>query len=145
MEKVKYKELVKKHKRKEDVLKNTIISFMSGGIMGLLGQGIIDMYTYIFNISSKEAGVYMIETLIFLGCLFTCLGWFDKLVNFCKCGLIIPITGFAHATQSAALEYRREGLVTGIGANMLKLSGTVIIYGVISAYVFGLIRYLIGG
>ena len=145
MEKVKYKELVKKHKRKEDVLKNTIISFMSGGIMGLLGQGIIDMYTYIFDISSKEAGVYMIETLIFLGCLFTCLGWFDKLVNFCKCGLIIPITGFAHATQSAALEYRREGLVTGIGANMLKLSGTVIIYGVISAYVFGLIRYLIGG
>lgn len=145
MEKVKYKELVKKHKRKEDVLKNTIISFISGGIMGLLGQGIIDMYTYIFDISSKEAGVYMIETLIFLGCLFTCLGWFDKLVNFCKCGLIIPITGFAHATQSAALEYRREGLVTGIGANMLKLSGTVIIYGVISAYVFGLIRYLIGG
>ncbi|MBQ8234605.1 MAG: SpoVA/SpoVAEb family sporulation membrane protein [Bacilli bacterium] len=145
MEKVKYKELVKKHKRKEDVLKNTIISFISGGIMGLLGQGIIDMYSYIFNISSKEAGVYMIETLIFLGCLFTCLGWFDKLVNFCKCGLIIPITGFAHATQSAALEYRREGLVTGIGANMLKLSGTVIIYGVISAYVFGLIRYLIGG
>ena len=145
MEKVKYKELVKKHKRKEDVLKNTIISFISGGIMGLLGQGIIDMYTYIFDISSKEAGVYMIETLIFLGCLFTCLGWFDKLVNFCKCGLIIPITGFAHATQSAALEYRREGLVTGIGTNMLKLSGTVIIYGVISAYVFGLIRYLIGG
>ena len=109
MEKVKYKELVKKHKRKEDVLKNTISSFISGGIMGLLGQGIIDMYSYIFNISSKEAGVYMIETLIFLGCLFTCLGWFDKLVNFCKCGLIIPITGFAHATQSAALEYRREG------------------------------------
>ena len=82
--------------------------------------------------------------LIFLGCLFTCLGFFDKWVHFCKCGLIVPITGFAHAMQSAALEYRKEGLVMGIGANMLKLAGSVIIYGVVSAYVFGLIRLLLG-
>ena len=72
------------------------------------------------------------------------MGFFDKWVNFCKCGLIIPITGFAHATMSAALEYRKEGLVTGLGANMLKLSGAVIIFGVVSSMVFSFIRMVVG-
>ena len=87
----------------------------------------------------------MIITLIFLGCLFTCLGFFDDLVHKLKCGLIIPITGFAHAMMSATLEYRKEGLVTGIGANMFKLAGSVIVFGVVSAYTFGLIRFIIYG
>ena len=87
----------------------------------------------------------MIVTLVFLGCFLTCLGFFDKLVHFTRCGLIILITGFAHAMMSAALEYRKEGLVTGIGANMFKLAGSVIIYGVVSAYVFGLLRLIIIG
>ena len=87
----------------------------------------------------------MIITLIFIGCLFTCFGFFDKWVNFAKCGLIVPITGFAHAMMSAALDYRREGFVTGIGASMFKLAGSVIIFGVVSAYVFGLIRILLFG
>ena len=86
----------------------------------------------------------MISTLIFFACLFTALGFFDKWVTFCKCGLIIPITGFAHSMMSASLEYKKEGLITGIGANMFKLAGTVIIYGVVSAYIFGLIRLVIG-
>ena len=87
----------------------------------------------------------MIITLIFIGCLLTAFGFFDKWVNFAKCGLIVPITGFAHSMMSAALEYRKEGFVTGIGANMLKLAGTVIIFGVVSAYVFGLLRLLLFG
>ena len=70
---------------------------------------------------------------------------FDKMVQFAKCGLIIPITGFAHAMMSATLEYRKEGMITGIGANMFKLAGSVIIFGVVSAYVFGLIRLLVFG
>ena len=113
--------------------------------MGLLGQGLIDFYSYIFSISTKDASVFMIVTLIFVGCLLTCLGFFDKLVQLAKCGLIIPITGFAHAMMSATLEYRKEGMITGIGANMFKLAGSVIVFGVVSAYVFGLIRLLIFG
>ena len=87
----------------------------------------------------------MIITLVFLGCLFTCLGFFDKWVSFFKCGLIVPITGFAHSMMSAALEYRKEGMVTGIGASMFKLAGSVIIFGVVSAYIFGLLRIIIIG
>lgn len=145
MEKRKYKEIVDKHTPKENRLYNSLIAFLTGGLMGMLGQGLVDIYSYIFNISTKDASVFMIVTLIFIGCLFTCFGWFDKIVHFARCGLIVPITGFAHSMMSAALEYRKEGLVTGIGANMLKLAGSVIIFGVVSAYIFGLIRLLIMG
>ncbi len=145
MEKERYKRIVDKYTPKEDRLKNALISFFVGGIMGLIGQALVDIYSYCFNIPTKDASVFMIVTLIFIGCLFTCFGWFDKLVNFAKCGLIVPITGFAHAMMSAALEYRKEGMVTGIGANMLKLAGSVIIFGVVSAWGFGLIRILTMG
>lgn len=139
-----YKKIVDKYTPKEDVLKNSIIAFLSGGVMGILGQGLIDLYM-LFNFDLKEASTLMIVTLVFLGVLFTGLGFFDKWVSFFKCGLIIPITGFAHSIMSATMEYKREGLVLGIGANMLKLAGSVIVYGVISATIFGFVRVLIGG
>ena len=145
MEKSKYAKIVKKNTPREKIILNPIIAFLVGGFMGLLGQGLIDFYSYIFSISTTDASVFMIVTLIFVGCLLTCLGFFDKLVQFAKCGLIIPITGFAHAMMSATLEYRKEGMITGIGANMFKLAGSVIVFGVVSAYVFGLIRLLIFG
>lgn len=145
MDKNKYKTLVNKYKPKEDVLKNVLVAFIVGGFMGVIGQGLIDIYSYFFSLSTSDSAVLMIVTLVFLGCFLTCLGFFDKVVNFARCGLIIPITGFAHAMMSAALEYRKEGLVTGIGTNMFRLAGSVIIYGVVSAYLFGLLRLIIMG
>lgn len=145
MEENKYKRLVAKHTPKENVLNNSLIAFIIGGFMGLLGQFLTDIYSYIFNIATSDATMLMIVTLVFLGCLLTCLGFFDKLVHFARCGLIIPITGFAHAMMSATLEYRKEGFVTGIGANMFKLAGSVIVFGVVSAYIFGFLRLIIGG
>ena len=139
-----YQDIVKENSPKENVFMNAVIAFITGGIMGIIGQFLIDFYSSILEVSTKEATVCMLVTLIFLTCLFTALGFFDKFVNFCKCGLIIPITGFAHATMSAALEYRKEGLVTGIGMNMLKLSGAVIIFGVVSSFIFSLIRMVVG-
>ena len=139
-----YQEIVEKNSPKENVIGNAVTAFITGGLMGVLGQFLIDMYVAWLDIPTKEATVCMLVTLIFLRCLFTSLGFFDKWVNFCKCGLIIPITGFAHATMSAALEFRKEGLVTGIGMNMLKLSGAVIIFGVVSSFVFSLIRMVVG-
>ena len=146
MTKNEYKKIIDKYTPKESRIKNAIIAFIIGGIMGMIGNLLVDAYSYYFNLSTKDASVFMIITLIFFGCFLTCLGFFDKWVNFAKCGLIIPITGFAHAMMSAALEYRKEGLVTGIGTNMFKLAGSVIIFGVVSAYIFGLLRiFIIGG
>lgn len=145
MEKNKYKKIVDRYTPKENRLYNGMIAFITGGLMGVIGQGLIDVYSYFLDMSTKDASVLMITTLIFLGCLLTCLGFFDKWVNFARAGLIIPITGFAHSMMSAALEYRKEGMVTGIGANMLKLAGTVIIFGVVSAYTFGMLRLILFG
>ena len=141
----KYDAIVKRHTPKENRLLNGFIAFFIGGMMGVLGEFLVEFYAYIFSISRNDASIVMIITLVFIGCLFTALGFFDKLVKFAKCGLIIPITGFAHAMMSAAMDYRKEGLVTGIGANMFKLAGSVIIYGVVSAYIFGVVRLIIMG
>ena len=140
---MKYKDLVNKKSPKEDILRNSLVSFIVGGSIGVLGQLIVDIYMKVFDITNKTASTYMIVTLIFIGCLLTCLGFFDKVIHKARCGLLIPITGFANSMQSAALEYKKEGFVTGIGANMFKLGGTVIIYGVISSYIFGLVRVII--
>lgn len=145
MEKNKYKTIIKKYKPKENRLYNGIIAFIVGGIIGVVGEFLVEFYSYCFAISTQQAGTFMIITLIFIGCLLTCFGFFDKWVTWAKAGLIVPITGFAHSMMSAALDYKKEGLVTGIGANMFKLAGTVIVFGVVSAYLFGLIRIMLFG
>ena len=86
----------------------------------------------------------MIMIFIVFASLCTALGFFDKWVTKFKCGLLIPITGFAHSMTSAAMDYKNEGPIYGIGSNIFKLAGSVILYGVVSAWIFGMIRYLIG-
>ena len=97
------------------------------------------------NMSRSDSSTLMIVVFIFLASLFTALGFFDNLVSYFRCGLIIPITGFAHSMTSSSLDYKNEGPIYGIGSNMFKLAGSVIIYGVVAAWFFGMIRYLIGG
>ncbi len=145
MKNEKYENIVKKYAAKESRVSNAVIAFIVGGLVGVLGEALIEFFCFKFHVSRNEASTFMIITLIFIGSLCTALGFFDKLVSFARCGLLIPITGFAHSMTSAALDFRKEGLVTGIGANMFKLAGTVIIYGVVSAWFFGTIRLLIGG
>ena len=145
MEKKKYLDLVNKHTPKENVFNNVITAFLVGGLMGLIGQALVDIYSYIFNIPFQQASIFMIVTLIFIGCLLTCFGFFDKVIHRARCGLLVPITGFANAIMSATLEYKKEGFITGIGANMFKIAGSVIVFGVVSAYIFGLVRLMIGG
>ncbi len=145
MEKKDYKKLVDKYKAKETRIQNAIIAFLTGGLVGALAEFLIQVYSYFLDISTSDASVFMIVTLIFVASLFTALGFFDKWVNFARCGLIIPITGFAHSMMSAGMEYKREGLIYGIGSNIFKLAGSVILYGVVSAWFFGTIRYLLFG
>lgn len=145
MDKKKYQKIVDKHKATESRGLNLLIAFVVGGIVGALGQFLIEFYSYYLNISTKDASVFMIVTLIFFATLFTALGFFDKWVTFAKCGLIIPITGFAHSMASAGIEYKKDGPIYGLGSNLFKLSGSVILYGIVSAWTFGLIRYLLLG
>ncbi len=138
----KYEALVKKHAPKENKAKYALTAFFVGGLMGLLGESLIRIYIMLFDVSRNDASTYMIITYIFFASLFTALGFFDKLVAKAKAGLLIPITGFAHSMTSAALDYKNEGPIFGVGSNVFKLAGSVIFYGVVSAWFFGLIRYL---
>lgn len=141
----KYKEIADLHKAKENRLGNSFTSFICGGLMGFLAELIIECLINWFKLSREVSSIYMIVIFIFLSCLFTALGFFDKLVNKYKCGLIIPITGFAHSVMSSSLDSKNEGLIYGIGSNMFRLAGSVILYGVVSAFILGFIRYLLGG
>ena len=145
MDKKDYQRIVNRHKAKESRIQNTIIAFLIGGVVGTLGEILVEFYSYYLDISTKDASAFMLVTLIFFASLFTSLGFFDKWVTFSKCGLIIPITGFAHSMTSAGIEYKKEGPIYGLGSNVFKLAGSVILYGIVSAWFFGLIRYLIGG
>lgn len=141
----KYNQIVNQHTPKEDRLKNAIMTFIAGGIFGVLAELLLRGYMIWFNLPRKESGVIVTLTLVIVASVLTALGVFDICVAKLKSALIIPITGFAHSMTAAALEYRKEGLVLGIGANIFKLAGTVILYGIVSVYIFGLIRLLVMG
>ena len=140
-----YQEFIKKYTPKPPVLKNAFMTFLVGGSLGALSELLLQIYQIILNLPRKEAGVLVTLTFVAIASILTALGVFDVLVAKIKAGLIVPITGFAHSMTSAALEYKNEGLVLGIGANIFKLAGTVIMFGVVAVYFFGLIRLLLIG
>ena len=140
-----YKKLVKKYTPKPKIFQNALIAFIVGGTLGTISELLLEFYEMWLELPRKESGVLVILTLIIIASILTALGVFDILVTKVKSALIIPITGFAHSMTSAALEYKTEGFVLGIGANIFKLAGTVILYGVVSVYFFGLIRLVIMG
>ena len=133
---------------KRPVLRNCIRAFLVGGTICLLGQGITDIYIYYFGFTEKSAGNPTVATLIFISVLLTSLGIYDHIAQWAGAGTAIPVTGFANSMASAALEHRTEGYVLGVGTNMFKVAGPVIVFGVFSAFIIALIRTLftmIGG
>jgi len=139
-----YKELVNELTPKENKLLNLILAFIAGGTLGAIGVGLKDLYLMLGN-SQENSVIYMILTLIAIAAVGTALGWFDKLATIFKAGVLIPITGFSHATVAAAMDSKEEGLVMGVGANIFKLTGSVFVFGVLGATIATLIKLYIGG
>lgn len=134
-----YKKIVKKYTPKENKIKNYIISFISGGIVGVIGELLIRFYM-LLNFSNESATTLMIITVIFFSVMFTSLGFFDDLVRRFRSGLLTPITGFAHSIEVAFIDYKSEGWIKGIGGNAFHLAGSVIITGIVSSILLGIIR-----
>ena len=145
MDNVGYEEFIKKYMPSSRRLENAITTFLFGGLIGLSSEVLLELYEFYLKLPRKESGVLVILTWIVIASFLTALGYFDVLVTKFKSALIIPITGFAHSMTSAALDYRTEGFVLGIGANIFKLAGSVILYGTVAVYFFGLIRLLLIG
>jgi len=143
MDKNEYLELVKKLTPKENKARNYLLAFIMGGFIGVLGEVLKLLFKLLFNLTTLEASSASTLLIIFCACLFTGLGFFDNLVSKFKCGLIIPTTGFAHSVASAALDYKKDGLITGLGSNFFKLAGSVILYGIVSGFIMGIVKVII--
>jgi stage V sporulation protein AC len=136
-----YDKLIKKHIKEENVLKNMIISFFSGGLIGLLGEVLTNIFLKYNNLNDSYLMTFVV--LIIIGSLLTGIGFFDKILSVCKCGLIVPSTGFANTMTSSAMDARSEGFIKGIGASIFKLTGSIILYGIFFGIIFGFIRSMI--
>lgn len=143
MNRKKYLKVVDECTVKDKKLINYINSFTVGGLIGFLGEGIKMICTNYYYLPVSEAVSYVLIIMIFLSCLCTGLGFFDDVVSKFRCGIVISITGFAHSIMSSALDYKKDGLITGIGANFFKLAGSVLLYGILSGFICGIIKVII--
>ncbi len=143
MNKKEYLSLVKKLTPKEKKLENASLAFLIGGTLGFIGEGLKMLIVNFAHITARDATAWVLIIYIFLASLFTGLGFFDKLVMKFKAGLIIPITGFAHSITSSALDYKQDGLITGLGGYLFRLAGCVLLYGIIAAFFFAIIKVII--
>ncbi|NLY32934.1 MAG: stage V sporulation protein AC [Firmicutes bacterium] len=138
-----YQELVKDKVPKPRLAKNLVMAFLVGGSICTLGQLIQNFYIKFFNFPPDKAGDPTVATVIFISGLLTALGVYDKIARHGGAGTAVPVTGFANSVVSAALEFKREGFVLGVGSKMFILAGSVIAFGVVTAFVVGLISALL--
>lgn len=139
-----YDKLSKPFVPSRPVGKNCIRAFLSGGLICLIGQGIQEAYMAIFDMNARVAASPTVATLILISVILTSFGVYDKLAQWCGAGTAVPVTGFANSMCSAALEHRAEGLVLGVGGNMFKLAGSVIVFGTVAAFIIGVICAVMG-
>lgn len=137
-----YDKLAEELKPSKPIVKNCINAFIYGGVIGIIGQALLDFYKSFFNVSEKDATPMMVITVVLIAVILTGFGVYDKLAKHAGAGTFIPITGFANSMASSAIESRSEGLVTGVGASMFKLGGTVITFGIVASFILGGIRYV---
>lgn len=137
-----YKFYTIKHAKKSPMIKDTLFAFLFGGLICLFAELLFTLYQYL-GISEDNARLTVTITLIFLTCLLTGLGVFDEIAKLGGAGTFVPITGFANAVVSPAIDYTAEGYVLGMAANMFKIAGPVIVYGTVSSVIYGVIYWIV--
>ena len=119
------------------------MAFFVGGAFCVLGEGITFLYVK-YNFTTADARLLTSVTLVAISAALTALGWYHKLAKKAGAGTLVPITGFANAVVSPAIEFKAEGLIAGVGAKMFIIAGPVIVYGVLASVVYGIIIYVMG-
>lgn len=138
-----YGKLVNEKSRPSPMGKNLVWAFLVGGAICAAGQGLTNLYQN-YGLDKEQAGTATSVTLIFAAALLTGLGIFDKLAKRAGAGTLVPITGFANAMVSPALEFKSEGLVTGTAAKLFTVAGPVLAYGISASVVYGIMIYALG-
>ncbi|MBP1999108.1 stage V sporulation protein AC [Paenibacillus shirakamiensis] len=139
-----YQAIAKQHEPRKNILTNCLKAFLVGGAICLIGQCIQQFFMSYFDMTTKEAGNPTVAVLIFISVVVTSLGLYDKLAQWAGAGSAVPVTGFANSMCSAAIEHKAEGMVLGLAANMFKLAGAVIVFGVVAAFLVGIVHIIFG-
>ena len=129
---------------KSPLAKDLVCSFCIGGLICALGQLILNGYTAL-GLSEQDAATATSVSLVFLSAVLTGLSVYDDIAKFAEAGTLVPITGFANAVVSPAIEFKAEGFVTGMAAKMFLIAGPVIVYGTAASVIYGLILAIFGG
>lgn len=138
-----YTKVLENNKIKRPIVKNATKAFLIGGLICLIGEILLNIFIKM-NILEEQAKILMSISLVLVTSILTGIGVFDKIGENAGAGTIIPITGFANSMTSSALESKSEGIILGILTNIFKLAGAVVATGIISAFLFGTIYYLLG-
>ena len=131
-----YQEYVKQKSKKSPIVKDTVLAFLIGGAVCMLGQLIRNGWAA-YGLAAEDAATATSVSLIFLSVLLTALNFYNKLGRYGGAGTLVPITGFANAVSSPAIDFRAEGIVTGMAAKMFLVAGPVILFGTTASVVYG--------
>ena len=139
-----YRNMVNDRMPKSKTLLNCVYAFLIGGAICCIGQLVGDAGTLCLSLDEKQRAAFTSIVMIFLGALFTGVGLYDKLGSLAGAGSVVPITGFANSIVAPAMEHKREGLVLGVAANMFTIAGPVLVYGIVSGMIIGIIYWIFG-
>ncbi|HCB95913.1 stage V sporulation protein AC [Ruminococcus sp. YE282] len=137
-----YDKIVKKNSPKSTIFKNCLMAFLIGGAICTVGQGLLELYQ-MWGLDEDTSKTLTSVTLIFFGILLTAIGVYDKIAKHAGAGTLVPITGFANAVSSPAIEFKAEGYVTGLGAKLFIIAGPVIVYGVSASIIYGAVLWIL--
>ncbi len=143
MNKENYKRYVESRAQKSNSIKNCSFAFLIGGGICVLGQALKNLYLY-FGAWERDVSTLVSVSLIFIASILTGLGIFDNIAKIAGAGTLVPITGFANAVVSPAVDTKSEGYIFGVGAKIFTIAGPVILYGVFSGVIYGIIYYFTG-
>ena len=139
-----YSRLVQARVKPSPLGRDVAWAFGVGGAICALGQALLNWYQNL-GLDQEQAGTAVSVTLVFAAAVLTGLGWFDKLAKRAGAGTLVPITGFANAMVSPALEFKSEGFITGTAAKLFVVAGPVLVYGISASILYGLLLYFLGG
>lgn len=141
MKREEYKRMTEKRAGRSPLGKNGVAAFLVGGSLSLLGQALLSLYTLI-GADEKTAALLVAVSLVFLSVLLTALGVYDRIARVAGAGTLVPITGFANAVASPALDTRGEGLILGVGSKIFTVAGPVLLYAVLAGSAYGVLFWL---
>ena len=132
--------LIIKHSPSSTILKNSLLAFIFGGLICAIGQGLLLLYSNL-GADKKTAGTLVTVSLIFLASVLTALSIFDKIARYAGAGTLVPVTGFSNAVTSQAMDAKSEGYILGVGSKIFTVAGPVILFGLFSGVIYGVIYY----